>query len=98
MKTYPQLETERLLLREPQVRDIPHIVHYANHPSVFEMTLNIPSPYAEKDAVFWLNMAQQGFAKRNHFIFAMALKETDAFAGGIGLVITPKHNRAEAGY
>lgn len=55
MKTYPQLETERLLLREPQVRDIPHIVHYANHPSVFEMTLNIQSPYAEKDAVFWLN-------------------------------------------
>lgn len=86
------------MLREPQVLDIPSIVRYANHPSVFETTLNIPHPYAEKDAVFWLNMAQQGFAKRNHFIFAMVLKETDTFAGGIGLVVNPKHNRAEAGY
>ncbi len=85
-------------MRAPQAKDIPDIVRYASHTSVAEMTLNIPHPYVEKDAIFWLNMAQQGFAERKHFIFAMEEKVTGVFARGIGLMITRPHNRAEAGY
>jgi len=98
MNAYPTLDTERLLLRQPVVRDIPTIVQLANEPTVANMTLNIPYPYQESDAVYWLNAANQGFASGLHRVFAIELRQTGQFIGGIGLTIEPRFNRAEAGY
>ncbi|MGD1840616.1 MAG: GNAT family N-acetyltransferase [Thermonemataceae bacterium] len=70
MEIFPQLTTERLCLNALQVKDIPAIVTYAADVRITQYTLNIPTPYAEKDAVYWLNMAQEGFKEGTHFIFA----------------------------
>ena len=41
--------------------DIPEIVKYAGNIKVVETTLNIPHPYDEEDAIFWINSANKGF-------------------------------------
>ncbi|QNE38236.1 GNAT family N-acetyltransferase [Hymenobacter sp. NBH84] len=98
MNSYPTLATERLLLRQPLAHDIPTIVQLANEPTVANMTLNIPHPYGEADAIYWLNAANQGFASGQHHVFAIELRETGQFVGGIGLTVEQRFNRAEAGY
>lgn len=82
----------------PSAKDIPRMVEYANHPTVFKMTLNIPHPYQEKDAIRWLNMAIEGFEEKNHFIFAICKLSDDKFMGGIGLRLNTRFNHAELGF
>ncbi|WP_340064770.1 GNAT family N-acetyltransferase [Ascidiimonas aurantiaca] len=98
MEKFPEIETQRLLLNELQFTDIPDIVTYASNKKIADFTLNIPHPYEEKDAVFWLNMAYQGFRNKTQMIFAIRLKKTSRFIGGIGLTLTRAFNRAEMGY
>lgn len=98
MNKFPILETDRIRLRKPGIKDLPRIMEYANNPKVADMTLNIPHPYQEKDAIFWLNMANQGFEDKSKFIFAICLLPTDEFIGGIGLRINDRFNRAELSF
>jgi len=98
MQPFPAIETARLRLTELEADDIPRIVQLAANPRVSAYTLNLPFPYAEKDAIYWLNLAHQGFATRTHFIFAIRPKPENALIGGIGLTLEPRFNRAEAGY
>ncbi len=98
MRDYPTLKSERLVLRAPKAKDIPIIAELANDPIVAEMTLNVPHPYQEKDAVYWVNMANEGFQEKSRYIFAIELKQTPGFIGGIGLHINRRFNRAEAGF
>lgn len=98
MDEFPIIDTDRIRLRKPRVKDIPKIMEYANNPKVADMTLNIPHPYKEEDAIFWLNMAHNGFKEKSKFIFAICLLPTDEFIGGIGLRINKRFNRAELGF
>lgn len=98
MDNFPTLETERLRLRKPSVDDIPYIIKYASNPKIADTTLNIPHPYKEEDAVFWVNMANQGFEDGSGFIFSICRKDADEFMGGIGLKINQRFNRAEMGF
>lgn len=98
MDTFPILETDRLRLRKPAVKDIPKILKYADNPKIAETTLNIPHPYKEEDAIFWINMANQGFEDKSRFVFAICQKSSDEFMGGIGLRINQRFNRAEMGF
>ena len=98
MTKIPTLTTQRLSLGELFAADIPTIVQYAGNPNVAEHLLNLPHPYYEKDAIFWINMAQQGWADGSKCIFGIRLKDTLAFIGGVGLHIDARFNRAELGY
>ncbi len=98
MQPFPAIETARLRLTELGSGDIPRIVQLAANPRVSDYTLNLPFPYAEKDAIYWLNLAHQGCANGTHFIFAIRLKPDNAFIGGIGLTLERRFNRAELGY
>lgn len=97
-KTIPTLYTERLELSEVLLKDIPLITQYANNTRIAAMTLNIPYPYTEKDAHLWLNIAQKGAQSGRHLILALRHKATGAFMGGVDLVVTSRHNRAELAY
>ena len=92
------LSTERLNLSLPAAKDIPQIVDYARDPDIAENLSFFPYPYVEGDAIYWINMANQGSQKGNQYIFALRLKEDDSFLGGIELCLTPHFNRAELGY
>ncbi len=98
MKEEVNLETERLIIRSPKASDIPRIVKFANNSKVADMILNIPYSYEEKDAIFWINMANQGLKNESQFTFAICQKATNKFIGAIGLKINKRFNRAELGF
>lgn len=98
MDHFPTLDTARLRLRELAAADIPTIVALAGEPAIADKTLNIPHPYREHDAIYWLHMAYQGFASGQQYVFAIEQAKTAAFMGGIGLTLQPRFNRAEVGY
>lgn len=98
MNKFPKIETKKLFLTELKAEDIPEIVKYASNKNISNFTQNIPFPYSEKDAVFWINMANQGFENGHQYTFAIRTKERNNFIGGIGLNIERKYKRAEIGY
>lgn len=98
MKEYPQIKTNRLLLGKLSASDIPKIVKYAGNIKIARNTLNMPHPYAEKDAIFWLNFANEGFKNKTNFIFGIRLASTNEFMGGIGIHVNAKFNHGELGY
>ena len=98
LSTYPTLQTTRLTLGEVRATDIPNIIQYAGDKRIAATTQNMPHPYQEKDAIFWINMAQQGFQNKSKYIFGIRLNSTQQLIGGIGLHIEAAANLAELGY
>jgi len=98
LKPFPKIETERLILSKLKAEDIPAIVQYAGNKKISDYTSHIPFPYEEKDAIFWLNQAQEGYRNGTHLTLGIHLKSSSAFIGGIGLTINQRYNRAELGY
>ena len=98
MKDFPKLVVDRLLLDQIKPTDITEIVDYAGNIKVVEHTRTMPHPYFEEDAIALINMANQGFKAKKNYIFAIRIKETRAFIGGIGLTLDVDNNRAELGY
>lgn len=93
-----QFTTPRLLLRPFTEADIPHLVRLAGNYEVARHTQNIPHPYTEADAQHWIAATQQHREQRTAYSFALELRATKEFVGGIGLNLESRHNRAEAGY
>lgn len=98
MDSFPMLETGRIRLRKPELKDVAHLIKYADHPRISEMTLSIPHPYQEKDAISWLNLANKGFEAREKYLFAICKLTENQLIGATGLKINTKFNRAELGY
>ena len=98
MDKFPELTTDRLILSALSYKDIPKIIEYAGNEKVAETTLNIPHPYEEKDAIFWINKAHQGFKAKTQYTFGVRLRSTAEFIGGIGLIVNHRFNRSELGY
>jgi RimJ/RimL family protein N-acetyltransferase len=98
MSDFPTLTTERLILGPLSEQDIPKIIAYAGNKKVASTTLNIPHPYGEKDAVFWIDSARKGWADKTQYTFAIRTKLDKAFIGGIGLKVNQRFERAAAGY
>ncbi|WP_317174162.1 GNAT family N-acetyltransferase [Nonlabens antarcticus] len=96
--SFPYFETERLILNELSTEDIPLIVKNAVNPNISQFTQNIPHPYEESDAIYWINRAHQGFKNGTNHVFAIRWKESGEFMGGIGLTLEKRFNRAEVGY
>lgn len=95
---HPRLTTPRLLLRAFAEVDIPGLIALAGNYEVAKNTLNIPHPYTEGDAQQWLHLTRQGFEQQRAYAFALELRATGEFIGGIGLTLVPRCHRAEAGY
>ena len=98
MNNFPSLKTERLRLRALRASDIPRIMSFANNAKVADMTLNIPHPYQEKDAINWISTACEGFEDQSHIIFAIASMKENEFLGGVGLRVNKRFDRAELGF
>lgn len=98
LSAFPTLPTPRLLLRAFAPADVPRLVALAGNYEVARNTLNIPHPYGEEDARRWVRITQENFAQQTGYAFAVALKATGDFIGGIGLTVDRRFDRAEAGY
>lgn len=95
---FPKITSTNLILDRITYLDIPRIVECAGNIKVSETTMNIPHPYGEKDAIFWINNANNGFDAMTEFTFGVRIKFSNEFIGGIGLKINKKFNRAVLGY
>ncbi len=98
MKNFPELRSKRLRLGKISVNDIPEIVVCANNKTISDNTLNLPYPYSEDDAVFWMNMQINGYKNNNKYIFGIYINQSNKFVGGIGLHLDLPHSKAELGY
>ena len=98
MNTYPSLQSSRLEMSRPLASDIPAIIKYAGHPQIAQFTSNIPHPYLEQHAIGWINAANEGWKSQKSYVFAIRLRPTGAFIGGIGLHLHKAYQQAEMGY
>lgn len=74
----PILESERLVLRTPQLADAPAIAALANNRKIAEMTTSIPHPYGLADAEAWI----AGLPGQDSGVtFAIFEKKGGAFVG-----------------
>ncbi len=92
---YPELRTERLLLRDFREDDIPALVRLAGAREVAATTLRIPHPYTKEHAKQFLEMRQE---QKFGYSFAITLLATGELCGAVGLHPDPVHPRAELGY
>ncbi|MGI4835935.1 MAG: GNAT family N-acetyltransferase [Janthinobacterium lividum] len=88
----------RLLLRPFAAPDAPALVALAGNYEVAKNSLNIPHPYTDEDAQAWLRLTRQHHEQGTAHQFALELRATGEFIGGIGLGLELRHNRAEVGY
>ena len=91
-----QIELGGFQIRSYKLSDKDALVRYANNQNVSKnLRDSFPSPYTEKDAVKWLNLA----CIQNPEL-SFAISSPDELIGGIGLLLQPDVYRysAEVGY
>jgi len=91
-----RLETERLLLRPPEPRDVSAIVTWIGDWDVAKNLSKCPHPYREEDATGFLARAAENRAKGTDFVFGITRRADDQFMGQIGIHL--KDGRFEIGY
>ena len=90
------LESERLLLRPPEFRDVPAITTWIGDWDVAKNLSSVPHPYREDDAREFVSRMVMQKARGEAFCFAIMRKTDDVFMGCCGLTL--KDGRFELGY
>jgi RimJ/RimL family protein N-acetyltransferase len=90
------LESERLLLRPPERRDIPALVPLANDYDVAKNLSTLPHPYTVTHGEEFVARVEQQRATGTDFNFAITRKSDNAYMGGCGLHL--KEGKFEFGY
>lgn len=76
----PALETERLILRTPNLDDAAAVAGLANNRRIAEMTMLIPHPYGIEDAARWIAAPAAAIGHTKFGVFA----KDGAFVGACG--------------
>lgn len=94
----PTLETSRLRLRPYRPEDAADLVHHLSDRRIADGTLNVPHPYPPERATEFLGELGPRHAGGKGVAWAITRASDGALIGGIGLVLTMAHHRAELGY
>lgn len=94
----PSLETQRLILRPFALSDSARVQELAGDRRIYATTQNVPHPYEDGMAEAWIASQASTFANQRGVDLAITLKVSGDLIGAIGLVATPRHQRAELGY
>ena len=98
MEKQPVLKTERLNLRPFRLDDAPVVTVLAGERDIAFNTLNIPHPYEVGMAEEWIGAHQEMYQRGEQLNYAIERKSDRRLVGAVGLMLDPKHNRAELGY
>ena len=103
MKTFPSLQTERLILRPFTITDAADVQLYAGDRDVARNTSTIPHPYEGGMAEAWIKTHQPAFEKGTGINLAITLKDTQesddpVLVGAISLDIDIHEGSSELGY
>jgi ribosomal-protein-alanine N-acetyltransferase len=82
-----ELETKRLILRQPKKSDWKDIVEGVGEYDVSKMTSHIPYPYKESDAEEFIKKVTKRFKQKviNDYLFYIELKSEKKVIGAIGI-------------
>jgi RimJ/RimL family protein N-acetyltransferase len=94
----PKLETERLVLRPFTLEDATLVQKYAGDKRIYQTTSNIPHPYENGMAEWWISTHATTFFEKKGVVLAITLKENGELIGAIGLHADTENKRAELGY
>jgi ribosomal-protein-alanine N-acetyltransferase len=96
-----RIETERLILRPIERKDVADIVKNINDLRVSKWLLVVPYPYGKKQALFWINSTAKHAKQkpRKEYGYGIELKEEGKIIGGISLHISHQYSEsATIGY
>jgi len=91
-----RLETDRLLLRPPELRDVPAITRWMSDFDVAKNLATAPHPYGENDARAFVGRMAESAARGNGHCFAIVRKDDYRLIGCCGLHSQDGHT--EVGY
>jgi [ribosomal protein S5]-alanine N-acetyltransferase len=96
---FPELETERLLLRRMRLDDAEAMFAYASDPEVTRYVL-FETHQTVEDSKAFLRLAVEGYERGDFGVWGVVLKDSGAFVGtcGVDVNYAPEHARAELGY
>lgn len=96
-----KLETKRLILRPPTIKDAKAICENINNLNISKWLLVVPYPYTMKDARWYINhCAEKAKQKiKTGYGFSIELKSEKKIVGGCGLSnLDPSQGTADIGY
>ena len=94
---FPDLETERLHLRQFVISDAPRVQLLAGAREVAQGLL-LPHPYKDGEAERWIMHQFEDFKKQRMINFAIDLQAESILVGSIGLDLRLEHQSAQLGY
>lgn len=94
---HPEIETERLLLRNFNIEEANQVQALAGNFNVSKTTLNIPHPYKNGIAEEWIRAEQRNFENKVQMTFVISDKQSDILIGAISL-LSIKDKKAGIGY
>ena len=92
------MQTQRLVLRPFELSDAADVQRLAGDRAIAETTLTVPHPYEDGMAEEWISSQPEKFERGELVNFAIALRETGALVGSVGLTLVSAHSRGELGY
>lgn len=89
----PDLATDRLMLRRPNIGDVDAIVNIVGDWDVARRLARVPHPYGPADAHFFLDQIVPA-----EWVWAITLRGSDVLIGAVGLTPDSDAETAELGY
>jgi len=98
MKSIPELETERLLLRGFQTSDKHVLQELCNDREIASKTLSIPHPFNMEDAEAWIQKKIDNFENDEEIAWAICHLKKGSLMGAVGLKKDLYNDSAEIGF
>ena len=98
MEPYPELQTDRLILREFVLEDVPEVQRLVGEWEVAYSLLIVPHPYEDGMAQEWIATHRPAYEAGKRVSWVVTLREEGSLVGSITLHLHPLHDNAELGY
>jgi ribosomal-protein-alanine N-acetyltransferase len=98
MKPYPELYTDRLILREFTEEMAPDVQRLLGEWEVIRTLLGISYPYKDGMAEEWIATHRPAYEAGEHITWAIVLRGEGTLIGSIRLRLHPIHDSADLGF
>jgi ribosomal-protein-alanine N-acetyltransferase len=98
MNFQPELQIDRLVLREFTVEDAPVVQRLVGEWEVARTMWHIPHPYEDGWAEEWIDSCRPAFEAGERVSFAAVLREGGTLVGSIALHLNARDDNGEIGY
>lgn len=94
----PVLTSGRLVLRPFESTDADRVQEICSDRKIAATTRNVPYPYPDGGARFWIESHRELWSSGNAAVFAICLDDPGCLVGAIGLEINQEDHNGELGY